>query len=133
MCNVCYPGLFWLNNYLLDFKPVVYKGSVYDTLSLFKMFLKYFHCQNSNTKYIFEIEKIIPVYFLIIKSLGRRKIFYCIIWNAKLSFTSFERFIPLLYNSNLLNKLLSKAFNWCSSFELFHEVIVTLEEKWLCH
>ena len=42
-------------------------------------------------------------------------------------FTNFESFIPLSYKSNLLNMLLFRTFNLCSSFELFHQQIVKLK------
>ena len=59
---LCYYEQIWLKNCPCEFKPVIYKRYVDDTLlfrqkKYFEKFRSYLNCQNPNVKFTSEIEE----------------------------------------------------------------------------
>ena len=82
------------------------------------------NCQYSNIKFTFEIKENNTILFLDIKSFRENNSSSTLIYRKPTFngvFKSFESLTPLSYKSNLLNTLLFRAFNLCSSFERFQQ------------
>ena len=125
----------WLKNCPCEFKPVIYKVYVNDTL-LFRSkdhtekFRCYLNCQHPNIKFTSEIEENNSILFLYIKIRRVNNSFSTNIYRKVTFsgvFTNFESFIPVSYKSNLIFTLLFRAFKLCSNFELFHQEIINLK------
>ena len=86
------------------------------------MFLQYFNCRHPNIKFAFEVEENNTILFLDIQTTKENNSFPNSIYHKSAFsgvFTNFESF-------NLLRVF--RAFNLCSSFELFHQEIVKLKD-----
>ena len=126
----------WLKNCPCEFKPVICKRYVDDTL-LFRSkdhiekFRCYLNCQNPNIKFASAIEENNSISFLDIKiTRVNNSVFTSIYRKVTFNgvFTNFESFIPISYKSNLIFMLLFRAFKLCSNFELFHQEILNFKD-----
>ena len=133
---LCFHEKIWLENCPIEFKPVVYRRFVDDTFLLFRSrehiekFRNYLNCQHPNIKFTSEIEENSSISFLDIKINKELNSFSTSVYRKPTFsgvFTNFESFIPLSYKTGLILTLLFRAFNLCSSFELFHKELVTLK------
>ena len=134
---LCFHEQIWLDNCPLEFKPVVYRRFVDDTFLLFRSrdhiekFRSYLNCQHPNIKFTSEVEENNSISFLDIK-INRDLNSFCTSIYRKPTFsgvfTNFESFIPLSYKTGLILTLLYRAFKLCSSFEIFHQEIITLKD-----
>ena len=133
---LCYYEKIWLKNCPYEFKPVIYKRYVDDTLlfrskDLIEEFRGYLNCQHPNIKFASEIEENNSILFLDIKVSRVNNSFSTNIYRKVTFsgvFTNFESFIPISYNSNLIFTLLFRAFKLCSNLELFHQEILDLKD-----
>ena len=134
---LCFYEQIWLENCLVEFKPVVYRRFVDDTILLFRSyehiekFRAYHNCQHPNIKFTSEIEENNCMSFLDIKITRELNSFstsvYCKPTFSGV-FTNFGSFIPLSCKTGLIWSLLYRAFSLCSSFELLHQEILKLKD-----
>ena len=133
---LCYHEKIWLQNCPSEFKPVIYRKYVDDTLLLFRSkhhiekFRSYLNRQHKNIKFTSETENENSISFLDIKITRDNNKFMTSVYRKPTFsgvFTNFESFIPKSYKYNLLFTLLHRAFNLCSNFECFHQEIDKLK------
>ena len=133
---LCYHEKIWLQNCPSEFKPVIYRRYVDDTLLLFRSkhhiekFRNYLNRQHKNIKFTSETENENSISFLDIKITRDNNKFMTSVYRKPTFsgvFTNFESFIPKSYKYNLLFTLLHGAFKLCSNFERFHQEIDKLK------
>ena len=126
----------YLSNCPSQFKPLLYRRYVDDTFCLFKdkndidLFLNYINGIHSNINFTVEVENCSSLPFLDIlveksndcfnTSLFRKKTFTGL-------YTDFASLSPNWFKTNLINSLLYRAFNICSSYANFHNEIVRIK------
>ena len=119
-----------------QFKPILYRRYVDDTVCLFKdrndidLFLNYINNIHSNSQFTVEVENCSSLPFLDIlvektsnsfsTSLFRKKTFTGL-------YTNFSSLSPNLYKTNLISCLVYRAFHICSSYSKFHNEILRIK------
>ena len=129
----------WLMNCPLQFKPKFYRRYVDDIFLMFdkkdhvKKFLVYMNSRHRNIKFTFEEEEDNRISFLDISitrvgnqlqtSLFRKKTFSGVYLN-------FNSHLPNMYKKGLIDTLLYRAYNICSTYTSFHQEIIYVKTIW---
>ena len=129
---LCFKEKVWLSNCPEHFKPVFYKRYIDDTFLLFRHsshvqpFLEYLNSQHANIKFTSEIENNRTLAFLDCKVQRSNNVFQVAVYR-KSTFTglgmSFFSYCTSRFKINCIKTLLARAYNICSSFDLFHNEI----------
>ena len=127
----------------VEFLPSVYKRYVDDifvTFNPYSQFLKfvdYINYQHPNIKFTCELEKTNNnVSFLDVKMCREdNKLTTSVFKKPTFSgvFTNFDSFITISYKHGLVNTLIFRCFEICSSYEKLHNDIVYLKEIFKCN
>ena len=118
----------YLNDCPTQFKPVLYRRYVDDTLCLFNLrddvvrFLQHIHSFHSNIKFTFEIEENNTLPFLDVLVKKESRCFSTRLYRKKTFtglYTDFASLAPNKYKINLVTVLIYHAFHICSTYKLF--------------
>ncbi len=119
----------WLADCPSIFKPIFYRRYVDDCFLIFTSldhvtpFLSYLNSKHPNIQFTHELESNSCLPFLDVKVIRSNGSFSTTVHHKSTStglFTNFDSFIPMLYKKGLLFSLISRYFNICSSYALFH-------------
>jgi len=134
---LCHFEKNWLENCPLEFRPKFYKRYVDDIFVLFssqdevKKCVNYMNDLHPNIKFTYDIEKDHTFSFLDVKITRENNHFSTSVYRKPTFsgvYTNFNSFIPNEYKCGLINTLLFRGFNICSSYEKFHQEVVILKE-----
>ncbi len=128
----------WLKNSPPEFKPLFYRRYVDDMFIIFKspdyvpLFLKCLNSQYENNKFTSEIEEYGTLSFLDIEITKSNNTFLTSVYR-KPTFTGlmtkFDSFVPVKYKKNLVQTLITRAYNLCSNYFNFHIEMQRLRER----
>ena len=95
-----------------------------------KKFVNYMNDLHPNIKFTYDIEKDHTFSFLDVKITRENNHFSTSVYRKPTFsgvYTNFNSFIPNEYKCGLINTLLFRGFNICSSYEKFHQEVVVLK------
>ena len=137
---MCFKESEWLENCPAEFKPTYYRRYVDDTFLLFRekhhanMFLTYMNDQHPNIKFTYEMEKDGRLPFLDVLITKRNGNIVTSVYR-KGTFTglglNWFSYCPEVYKLNSVKTLLSRAYDICSSYLVFHEEVEFLKKYFL--
>ena len=119
----------------------IYTLSLHDALPIFfvlfssqdevKKFVNYMNDLHPNIKFTYDIEKDHTFSFLDVKITRENNHFSTSVYRKPTFsgvYSNFNSFIRNVYKYGLINTLLFRGFNICSSYEKFHQEVVVLKE-----